>query len=490
MASKAHAVMAGAAWTYGAQVGTVAAQFCYAAITSRSVDANGFGAYAIALMVSGFVGLIANGGLGQTVARMTTLRAETLRSLLTFALLLGIIAAIFLFATAGLWAHIWGVPSASDPIRACAVAALLAPVLGLSSGLIRRLGRFRHLALATLVTNLCGFITGALAVRLFHNATSLLVSPLVAQVLLTFTLLWLSRHYLGSLASLRASKGHLRFSWQVTIQNLGSWLTNNLSPWALSHLFGAFILGQWNRSEVLTTVPFNQVQTAMVQAVYPEFRHDIDGSSRARRVWPDLLGLAAWLAFPLAGVTAVVAPVATPVLFGEGWDLAAAYSPLLAVIAGLRMVRVLLGAAVEALGRYRWMWLGIGLEFVGACVGVSIAVWTHSVWSVFAGMGVGVLAAHLAHILVCTRAGYIDLRVVARHYIGAIIGAVGASGAAALLIFSSRHYRDMPWFVAGMLLLMLFGVVGISLHAKSLPPLKIALAHGLVPSRHASETQT
>lgn len=468
---------------YGAQLATITAQLIYAAITSRFVSDTGFGAYAIALTVSSVIGLFANGGLGQTVARMQTLDRDTLRSLLTFAVILGLFAAGLLLATAEFWAWLWGASDAATPIRWCAVGAFVAPGLGLSTGLLLREGRFRSLAIATLVTNIFGFALGAIVVLAFRSGASLLASALTAQVALAITVFVLSRGRLLGLTSLRAARAHLMFSWQVTAQNLGSWLSGSVGSWTISRVFAPAILGQWNRGDVLTTIPFQQVQNAMVQAVYPEFRHDIDGPTRARHVWPDLLGLVAWLALPLAGAAAVVAPALIPVLFGAGWGLAATFSSALSVIAATRMVRVLLGTAVEALGRYIWMWAGIAIEFAfvaGGALGAGVA---HNFWLVLLGIGAGIVAAHIAHILLCWRAGYLDARVLLGHYAGALAGGLAAAGISWLIVVAITQAQAMPFIVILAAIALLVVVGGAWQWGHLLPPVRLAKKYGLLPRR-------
>ncbi len=127
----AQRLLSGAGWLYSAQIVTVIVQFGYAAITSRSVDDGGFGAYAIALSVAGFVTLIANGGLGQSVGRMIEIEQSRLRSLVTYSLLLGTFSAIFTFATSSFWAWLWGASDAGPLIRWYSIVAFISPLLSL-----------------------------------------------------------------------------------------------------------------------------------------------------------------------------------------------------------------------------------------------------------------------------------------------------------------------------------------------------------------------
>lgn len=150
----------GAAWLYGAQVVTVIAQFAYAAVTSRFVSDDGFGIYAVALSVTGFVTLIASGGLGQSVGRMSSVDTDRLRSLITYAAILGTASAVFTIATAKAWAQLWNAPDAIPLIRWYAITAFLAPISGLATGLTRRIGRFRALSISTILSNITGMAIG------------------------------------------------------------------------------------------------------------------------------------------------------------------------------------------------------------------------------------------------------------------------------------------------------------------------------------------
>lgn len=476
-------MLAGALWTYGAQLVTIVVQFFYAAATSRSVNDVGFGEYSVALSASAIVGLLANGGLGQTVARMQVIRRDVMRSLLTFSILLGLGAAAVLWICAGFWSEVWGSPGAKGAIRWSALGALVAPVLGLTSGLMRREGLFGPLALATLSTNIAGFGVGSIAVMSLHSGESLLVSPLFAEGALAGVALFLSRKYLGRPSSLRAAWPFLGFSWQVTAQNLGAWFAGNLGGFAMSRYFSAALLGQWNRADVVTTVPFQQLQTAMVQAVYPEFRHDIEGPSRAARVWPDLLGLVSWIVLPIASALAVLSAFLIPVLFGPGWEIAARMAPLLAVIGGVRSLRVLLGAGVEALGRYRWVWFGISVDFVLTGLGAVVGILMGEYWVILIGVAMGVVGAHVANCLSCAFSGYMSLKVLSRHYFGAFAMSAVVGLVVWILVDVLYSAVSLFWYVTIVVLVIaVFGIV-LGLFWGRIPPVRLARKYGLLPER-------
>lgn len=470
--SRAQNLLAGAGWTYGAQILTVVAQFAYAAITSRAVNANGFGAYSVALSVSALIGLLASGGLGQTVGRFQVLDAPRVRALLVYAVILGSVGGAFLLVTADLWAAIWSTPGSAAPIRWLSISALLAPLLGLVGGLMRRQGRFKLFAVTSLTANLIGMVAGAIAVTSLHTASSLLVSPVLAAAITTAVGCVLNATLLLGRPSFSNAGSDVTFSWNVTAASLLSYVNFNIGKFAVARAMGASALGQWNRADVLSTVPFHQVQTAIIQATYPEFRHDITDARRARVVWTDLLVLVAWVSLPTAAAGAVLIPPLVPVLFGPGWSEAASLTAPLVVVGGLQALSTVLAAAVEAIGRFRWVWAShiMMLTIYATAAGLTIA--TRQWWPVVCGLIAAMVAQHAFNIAVCSRAGYLDARTLLKHYSIVLIAASAAWGFTFAAVTLAR--TEAPWSIPA----AIGGVVVIAsvgwLSRRHLPPYRLA----------------
>lgn len=472
--------MVGATWAYGAQVITVMAQFAYAGITSRAVDPGGFGAYAVALTVAALVSLIANGGLSQTVGRMQVIDRDAVRPLVLYGILLGLASAIFLYLTADLWALIWGVPEAATPIRWLSISAFFGPIVGLSTGLMRRIGRFRRLAALTLASNLVAMAVGVAAVTTWGTPSTLLASPITAQVLLCAGAFSLSGRLLLGVRSLRHSRAEISFSWRITIASMVSYASGNVGPWVVARSFGASTVGQWNRADVVTTVPFHQIQTAMIQVIYPEFRHDIGGPARARKAWPDLLALVAWIAIPAAGIGAVLAPLVIPILFGKGWELAASLAAPLSIIGGLQIVTTVLAAAIEALGRFRWVWATQLTALVTNSAFAAMAFALNELSLVLVGTATSLVLGHAIQIVLCARAGYITPRRLLTNYMWVIVASLVAVAYVMAALYALANVQKAPWalLACGALVLLALGSLW---HWRSrLPPVRIARSYGLL----------
>lgn len=479
--SKARNILGGASWLYGAQIGTVAIQFFYAALSSRLVGAHDFGAYAAALAVVGLASLLAMGGLGQTVARMESLHIRSVRALVTYATLLGLAAAAFLLLSGPFWAWLWGAEAMTGPLLWLTINALISPLLGLALGLAGRLGKFRAIALISFFGNIGGMGIGAVAVSHWQSAASLTASTIVGQLItLICLMLFATENLLLGFGSLRNQVAIMEFSRRVTGTSLLSYVTGNLVKLSLARGLESSALGQLNRAEVLTTVPMQQMQSAVIKSIYPEFRHDINNASRARRVWTDMMILVTWASLTVSALLYVSVPPLVPMLFGDGWDVASQLVGPLAIAGGLQIMSTLLATALEALARFRWI-LSIELTLILLqIVGVAAVISSHEVLVAAYFLILTGLLRHAIQIHLLNGAGYLDVQRLMKNYAVAAIFASTTAGVfhiSLVVLQSSSSPALRTSVVAGLVL----GFAGITFLMKErLPVVRILRSYGIL----------
>ena len=445
------------------------------------LGATAFGDYAIALVVGALVSVLATGGFSQAVGRMESVDSERLSTQFAFALLFGAVGAVVLVATSPATSLLWRTPSAQPAIAVMGASALVAPLFALLTGLERREGRFARLSVVILSCNVLGFISGIVAVLQWRESWTLIVSPVVAMLGPVIFFTFSNRRWTLTRASLvpRLGKiGELRFGSQVTVSRLLSFLNWNIGRYAVTIVGGAAALGFWNRADTLTGVPFAQAQGVVTQTVYPEFRHDISSPERARRVWPDLLGLAAWGYWPCAALIAVFGPPALTVLLGSAWGEAANIIPVLAILGGMQGVLVLLGSAIEALGRFRLIWLAqlvfFSLQLASAALTFATGRWVFILYGLVATVAI----QHLLHIWALGRSGHLDVTKLSKNYLYAAIAAI-LTGLISLGVVTAWQRLDLP--VAATVSVALIGLPAIlGWKARNiLPPVQIARRYGI-----------
>lgn len=470
--SKLRALASYAAWTLGAQTAMTLLQFGYAAVTSRLVPDTGFGVYAVALSLLLLVNLFAQGGLGDAAARTPELHAGKLSFLVLVAIGLGILGGLLVVLLARPWALLWDAPDAVVPARVIGVIAFVAPLSGLLVGVQRRLGGFRVLAISMVATSVVGMVIGLVAVVVAPGPVTLLVSPVAASLLLVVVSLILTRRHWWAQPNAAAAQADLGFAWRVLGLTMLSYLSGNVSKWSVSRWVGTDALGQWNRADVLTAVPINQGASALNRSVYPELRHDIGIQSRTRQAWTDYLLLTAWSCFPVAAILAGVAPFATAMLFGPGWELAATIAPLVAVQYGIVAVEAALASALQSVGRFRLLvptaLASVAVIAAGAVVTAVTGSWVVAIAALIAAS----LLRHLLQVVFTARSGALDGRSIARGYSFSLAASAVLGGTTALMSAGVLGRICPLAAIAGAVTLIAAAVAGIALR-RHLPPVKI-----------------
>ncbi|TSD11091.1 oligosaccharide flippase family protein [Curtobacterium sp. KBS0715] len=476
MTSNGRRLMAGASWVYGLQLLTVVVQLAYAALTSRLAEPGVFGAYSVALSIAALVNLLGSGGLSQTAARAPDAERSSTRPLATYALLLGVAAALFTLATADLWSAFWGAPQASGAVRLLAASALVMPFLSLSTGLLRRQGVFRQMAIATFAANVVGMIVGAAAVLVFRSPESLAVSAIVGQ---WGTLLWAVTRLRGGLlpGRLALRSDNVQFSTKLVAVSVFQYISGNAPRWSVSQFVGAGVLGAWNRADVLSTIPFSQLQNALMQVIYPEFRRYEVGKSAARAAWLDMLTLVAWLTLPVGAVIAGVGPEVVRLALGPGWELAGQILPLLAVLGAVQPLMILLAGALEAAALFKAIWLSEAVAFVLSAVGVAMVVVHQQYVFALLALIAAMIGRHVVHIVQAHRVRALGLRQLALGYAQPAVFALVLYGSLVVLV---HDFGFGPVRVAAGLVGLAVLVVWVGATRRSFPPLEILRRRGIL----------
>jgi O-antigen/teichoic acid export membrane protein len=480
--STSRSVLLGSVWLMTGQVVVVVVQLVYAGSASRLVEPEAFGSYAIALALMPLISLATSAGLGNAAARMPTADEQSLRGLVSIALLLGAVGTAATLLLAAPWARLWGSPPAAEAIRWSALVAFLTPLALLLNGIMQREGRFRSGAIARTLAAIGAMPIGYFVVRHFKSAPSLLATNL-AIVVFQVTLLTLSRRSVlwpGRLS--KAALGHLKFGSKVTVSSLFGYASFNVPLLALGRSLGADALGNWNRAVTVSQVPVEMVQQAMAQALYPEFRHDITDSARAKRVWPDLLAITAWIAFPLAAILAAALPWLMPFLLGDGWESATRIAPWLAVIAGAGVPIHVLGIALEATSRFKSLWPSQIFGLVVATIVGGLTFALNSPAPILVGAFLSKCLLHGMQLRSAHRARLLNGRDVIARY-GTAAGAaafLGATTHVILRVLLDSHSIDPALRVLSAALASGTIIVGVWLLRARIPLWQLAIRHRLV----------
>ena len=144
------------------------------------------------------------------------------------------------------------------------------------------------------------------------------------------------------------------------------------------------------------------------------------------------------------------------------------------------MVSSLLANALEAVGRFKWIYTAqitmVAINVTGAAVAISVKNWI----PIVSALLLAIVMQHCVHVALSARAGYLDLVVLVRHYLAiALTSAIAALVAWGIVRYAANGLSNAWAWVICAVLLILTGCAAWRFRLL-LPPLRLAKKFGIL----------
>jgi O-antigen/teichoic acid export membrane protein len=359
-------------------------------IMARLLGPDEFGIYALALPTVSFVALLADGGLGATLAREPETSALVWSSAFWFLLFTGITLALSTSVFGIFLAHLVQQPRVS-PMIALLSLSLVFLVLSVPAG--ARLTRRRNLgigAAAELTANLAG---SAIAVVLAVKGVG--AWSLVAQYLSTYAIRAVALNITafempGFEFSMNSIRPHMASGGLLIGTRLIEYLGRVGENILIDRIFGTALLGSFTFANQVSRFAAETVgnvswATLYVQALTSERAAVVDIHRRLCRMLAAIL-------FPTTLLAAVAAPELIDWLLGPKWTDLALMLRVFLPMSALSIIAVQVGPVLLAIDRFEiHFWCSVGLG-VGRVLVVLAGLWVG-----LAGVVYGLAAVSLLH---------------------------------------------------------------------------------------------
>lgn len=331
------------------QICTLAFQLAYAGFSSRQAAPSEFGFYASGLAIQAIFTLIFSSGFAEDVIRNHDLNVYRIGGITSRALTTGVVAFLIVLALGHLLQALISIPF--ELVIMTSLISGLTPIQNLLLGCYSQQKMFALSGFISFCSAVAGFIVGAISLTFSPTSASLMASPLVA------TLLFVSIgaiKYKSSLfpletpswANVRPSK----FAFRIFIYRVFWFLNSNLARWALILTGLQPILGHLNRSEVVSSVPIQQLQSSIVNPFYPRAAAlSKNGTTENENAFliTKASGAVVILVWTLFTICALGIQNLVCILLGTNWALASSVAPFLFGIGAIQIPVVVLSTVVE-----------------------------------------------------------------------------------------------------------------------------------------------
>ena len=302
------------------QTGTqVITQFTYMAIMARLLSKSDFGLMALA---AGFIGLgtiFSEGGMSAALIQRKNITSKHMNAALQSSIILGFIVFLVFFLTAKYISLFFGQPQLELIIKIVGVNVILKSLSSVSIGLLQKHFRFKQTASFTIIASILASIFGITLAYKGFGVWSLVGSVLLNSFLTTISFLYLAPVKLSFSLYFKEWKELFSFGSGMILLQLTNFFSNNGLNLILGNIFSPSLLGVFERSFSIKTLPSNYLGEVIDRIMFPGMSEIQDENERLFSLYQYSLGLVNSILMPITVVLIFFTHEVVLILLGSNW---------------------------------------------------------------------------------------------------------------------------------------------------------------------------
>ena len=439
----------GGAIAFGGQISRMVLQLLGTAIMSRLLAPEDFGLIAMAVTITGFVGLFTDMGLSVATIQRSEVSQPLVSTLLFVNVGVGLILMLLATAAAPLAALLYNDPRVTLIVIGMAVSIPLAAAAAQHNALLARSMRWLPLQLIAFTSQAVGLTVGVVLAWKAGAGVWALVAQIVTASLVTLILTWIVCDWRPSrVSNWRVARDELGFGANVTGFSLLNFLHRQFDNVLIGWRWGAVELGFYARAYNLLTLPIGLINGSLSSSAIPILSRCKDDPERWNAAYLRLATVTAFLGCGLCAALFVIAEPLVDIVLGPGWAEVSVIFRVLAISSIFGTASNSCGWVFVSLGRTRqyfyWSLFGCPLYALSFVIGLP---WKAQ--GVAIGYAICAFALTPLYFLYATRQTTMRLRTVAVWIIPVLVCGMIAIGAGELVNMMTAGTHDIVRIVVG-----------------------------------------
>lgn len=372
-------------------------------ILARLLNPSDFGIIAIASVFISFVNLLTDFGFGPAIIQTDELEKKDLASLFSLTLLIGIAAAIILFALATPIGYYYNDPQVETVIRILSINIIFTAVNIVPNALMLKAKRFKFMAIRTLSMQVLGGIVGV-GLAFCGLGLYALVFQSIISALGVFIFNFAQYPFKIFNHIYRASvKKVIGFSVFQFLSSIINYITKSLDKPLIGRYLSMDALGYYEKSYRLMQMPVENltyVFTPVMQPIFRDFKNDL---KEMYRKYSKLLTVLSLVGFPLSVGLYFMGYDLIHIFYGGKWDAAVTPFQYLSLSVGFMMLMSSSGPIYQASGNVRFQLMVNVAEFSITIVCLLLSLQTRNVSIVAAAISIGIAIRFFAVFAILSR---------------------------------------------------------------------------------------
>lgn len=340
-------------------------------LVMRLLEPGDYGVYAIALLVSGFITLFSELGLGVALVQAKELTEQQARMSVSLVLILNACIALSIIGLAPIVAVIFDEPDVTLVMRVLTLELLMTAMATVPLAMLERSLLFRQVSLGHLAGGVTGSVVTLIVAWMDAGVWALVAGTLSAAFVRSIAwIMFYGRVVLPGVLRLQAIRPMVRIGGHTLATRFLWYWSGQADQLILGRLLHASALGVYNVSAQLAMLPAGKVMEAVNRVAFPVLSRLQSNPAGLRVAYRDSTALLSLYAFGACWGLAAVSPEFVGVVLGEKWLKATLPLAVLATVAPLRMLCAFNNTMATAVGAPQTA----TYEQVLACVVIPSAV--------------------------------------------------------------------------------------------------------------------
>ncbi len=426
---------------FGGQISRLVLQLLGTAIMSRLIAPEDFGLIAMAVTVTGFVGLFTDMGLSVATIQKTEVSQPLVSTLFFVNIGVGLVLMVVAAIAAPLAAILYHDPRVTLIVIGMAVSIPLAAAVAQHDALLARNMRWMPLQMIALASQAAGLLVGVMLAWKADAGVWALVAQMVTAGVVTLVLTWIACDWRPSrVDNWRDARAELGFGANVTGFTLLNFLHRQFDNVLIGWRWGAVELGFYARAYNLLTLPIGLINGSLSSSAIPILAKCKDDPERWNAAYLRLSTVTAFLGCGLCAILFVVGAPLINIILGPGWSEVSDIFRILAISSIFGTASNSCGWVFISLGRTRqyfyWALFGCPLYALSFALGLP---WKAE--GVAIGYAICVVAVTPLYYIYAMRQTTISLGTLARWVVPVLVTAALAIGAGEVV---NRTTTTMP----------------------------------------------
>lgn len=349
--SLAQSIRGSSKWLISSNIAGQVLQFVFGVALARLLVPADFGLIVTIQIFTGFVGLVASGGMGQSLIRAKEASEKDFQVIFSMQLGIGVLVYAGFFVIAPWFVDWFGNPLYKDLLRVSALSFLMRPFLSTHNIWLQREMRFKETSMIGLASGLISGVVGvAMAIGGF-GVWSLVLSGLLGGLLNYLLIFRLTPMRCRLHFDHQIARQHRRFGFKIALNDLIGYLRNQTSNFIITKVSGATMVGLFNKGDSLSKLPFATISGPVYQPVFRAMAMAQDNPDKIKYLFFRMISLLILYTLPFyVGLWWLAKPFMI-VVYGEHWADAAIPLQILAPLGLLYCIGHPCGAVLAATNR-------------------------------------------------------------------------------------------------------------------------------------------